>query len=466
MLIFAKETLPSEFDIPFPIDPSGLGIDKKGNLFIGDRRTIASGEEDDRMIYQFSPMGNFIGEVSGYRGSVAKIVVDAENRLYVFNKEDQKITILKPVRVLEKKEKSSFSTGIYFSTAFDSTEFDTQWHKLVLDRYIATNSQIEVSYLISNQKTFSINGSVQDLDSFMADMAISSEQKVNVLNELNWSVPILNPKDALIRGPAGRYLWLRVNLISSEDQTPVVKSIRVVFPRISYLRYLPAVYQEDERSRDFLERFLALFETLLVNVESEIQYIARYFDADVVSEDYLCWLASWLSVIVDENWPEEKLRLIVKRAPELYKQRGTRRGIEELIKIFIGERPLIVEQFQLQCAREEKLKQLLKNLYGNNPYSFCVLLKPYQVKSDHELIAIRRILELEKPAHTCVKLLTLQPWIYLDMHTYLGVNTYLSQPSPRLENGSMMPRDTVLLDVTEAGQIDRRSRLNIDTSLT
>ena len=116
-------------------------------------------------------------------------------------------------------------------------------------------------------------------------------------------------------------------------------------------------------------------------------------------------------------------------------------------------------------------------LYGSDPYCFCVLLKPYRKEkkggreierrlTEEERKAVRRIVDAEKPAHTCAGLLALQPWIHLGTHTYLGVNTYLSQPSARLDLQSAIPRDTVLDDRAEAGQLERKSRLNMDITLT
>ena len=164
-----------------------------------------------------------------------------------------------------------------------------------------------------------------------------------------------------------------------------------------------------------------------------------------------------------------------------------------MIQIFTGERPLVVEHFQTNgCAqsaaakrtdaeaggqRVQSLEEIYRNLYGTDPYCFCVLLWPYRTEmrgekkivrrlSEEERKAVRRIVDAEKPAHTCAGLLALQPWINLDMHTYLEVNTYLSQPSARLELNSAIPRDTVLGDRDEAGQLERRSRLNVDITLT
>jgi hypothetical protein len=125
----------------------------------------------------------------------------------------------------------------------------------------------------------------------------------------------------------------------------------------------------------------------------------------------------------------------------------------------------------------EDVAKVLGPLYDSDPYCFCVLLKPYTRRkggccngarrlTDEERQGVARLLDAEKLAHTCAGLLALQPWIYLDMHTYLEVNTYLSEPDLRLDAGAAMPRDTVLADVEGAGQLGTHSRLGIDTTIT
>lgn len=275
----------------------------------------------------------------------------------------------------------------------------------------------------------------------------------------------------------GRYIWARIDLVGSELTSPSVQSLRVDYPRISYLRYLPAVYQDDERGRDFLERFLSLFEALFAGVEAQVDHIARYFDpnSQLASGEFLRWLSTWLAISPDNNWDDAKLRNLVKRASQIYKYRGTRTAIEDMIEIFTGDRPYIVEHHQTSCnawfAKEIRpefadVKALYERLYGTNPFCFCVLLKPFPVKTEEQRQAVLRILDFEKPAHTCAGLLTLQPWIQLDAHTYLGINTYLSQPSARVDLNSAMPRDTVLDDPEETGQLELRSRINFDIKLT
>jgi phage tail-like protein len=506
----AEGTLPAKFQ------PSGFAVDSRGELYVGERRSVTSSEEDDRFIRRFDAKGRYLGAAGDFRGAGLELALDGEDWIYVYGEEEgeRKISVLTPALRYTRLAGSALVKGRYFSRSLDSAEEGTEWHKFVLDADIPANTQVQVSYRAADDKQ--VNVKVRDeaagvgrtvttnLDSYIEEAAGLDEEKraerAAALDALDWSVPAVNAADALVLEGVGRYLWLRVDLIGGEERAPSIESLRLDFPRATYLRYLPAVYQEDEQSRDFLERFLSLFETFFSETEASISHLARYFDVDssLASGDFLRWLASWLSISDDKSWSDEQLRTLVKRAPELYRMRGTRAGLEGMIEIFTGERPLIVEQFQTTaCAVSAatttpttggddntrrrnpvlSLEEIFRGLYGTDPYCFCVLLKPYRVEekegrkvkrrlSEEERKAVRRIVDAEKPAHTCAGLLALQPWIHLDLHTYLGVNTYLSQPSARLDMDSAIPRDTLLDDREEAGQLERRSRLNVDSTLT
>lgn len=444
--------------------PRGIGVDGAGNLFIGEGQPAPGASKNGHFIHKFSAAGEFLGLAPSYQGYAGKLQIDQQDRVYIYEQDSRELIILNP-------EQRPLPNGIYFSRALAAAAPDTKWHKLVLDAEIPDNTQVKVRYLIANKKEFIISGHKINID----DLTVSPAGRLDsdlaaraaVLEQLPWSAPLLNPQDALIRGQPGRYLWLRIELTGTQGQTPLLKSVRAYFPRTSYLRYLPAVYQENEPGRDFLERFLSLFETFFSQMEAQIGRSERFLDADYVSGDFLRWLGSWLAIAADENWPEDKLRLLIKKAPGLFKIRGTRRGIEGMIKVYTGDKPFIVEQFQLKCADAgAEFRELLSRLYGDDPYSFTLLLKPFQINQEQDSQAVRRIIAAEKPAYTRAQVVPLQPWIYLDRHTYLGVNSCLTKPALRLDVGSMMPRDTVLEDVDEAGQIARRARLGWDTRLT
>ena len=114
---------------------------------------------------------------------------------------------------------------------------------------------------------------------------------------------------------------------------------QAAFQRLSYLRYLPATYQENEKGREFLERFLSMFESMSYDMEHTIKRLTKYFDPQAVEKEFLNWLASWMGIIYDENWPEQSKRELIKRAYQLYKIRGTIDGLKEIIKLYSGKSP-------------------------------------------------------------------------------------------------------------------------------
>ena len=130
-----------------------------------------------------------------------------------------------------------------------------------------------------------------------------------------------------------------------------------------------------------------------MELESKIEDTPRFLDSKGTPNEFLNWLSVWVGAVRDENWPEEKWRAFLSRASELYKHRGTRLGLSEIIKIFTGDYPFIVEPvlFESNC---EYYDFLLGQLFGCEN-TFCVLLKPFQVKNDTEKRTVKRIIESE-----------------------------------------------------------------------
>lgn len=98
---------------------------------------------------------------------------------------------------------------------------------------------------------------------------------------------------------------------------------------------LPAIYQEDE----FTQRFTAGLDEVLAPVLSTLDNLTAYLDPALAPEDFVEWLASWVGLVVDENWSVERKRRLVAQTVELYSARGTARGLAALVELYTGERP-------------------------------------------------------------------------------------------------------------------------------
>ncbi|MGI5912273.1 MAG: phage tail protein [Syntrophomonadaceae bacterium] len=443
----------------------GMGADNDGFIYIGQAHQDNQQIQDDRTLLQYSPLSSTPGDYVTYRGEVSKLWLDHFNRLYIWNRNTLTISIMERHNKI-KLDSSGNPRGIIIFPLLDSTITEMEWHRITLDVDIPDDTQIRLSYFASDSKNLVVKDRLINMEMYLQNKDSALLEVLSTTAPL-WSREIVNPQDALLHNARGRYLWIKLELVGSEDRTPFLKGVRVYFPRISLLRYLPAVYQEDEKSKDFLDRFLSIFDTFLQGMEEQIDKIYTIFDPEVASGPFLKWLAGWLGIDVDENWSEDQLRQLLIAAPDLYKKRGTREGMETVIAIFTGEKPYIVEHFEYKYLQETlEIKQLMTQLYGQNPYGFTILVKQEVVPTTAHMVALQNIIDEEKPAFTEAKLVVLQPWIYMDMHSYLGINTYLSELSLlRLDNKASVPFSSVIVNLESDNQLDTHSRIELDARL-
>jgi phage tail-like protein len=146
--------------------------------------------------------------------------------------------------------------------------------------------------------------------------------------------------ELLFQKARGRFLQLHVRLSGDGRSTPGLRAMRIYYPRFSYLEnYLPAVYREDPASAGFLDRYLANFEGMYTALEDRIANVHVLFDVRTVPGEYLDWLAGWFGAVFDESWDEQRKRLFLDHAAELYSRRGTALGLVRAVRLATDPRP-------------------------------------------------------------------------------------------------------------------------------
>jgi phage tail-like protein len=440
-----QEIIPLDSNgMPYPLDqPIDIASDREGFFYIL--------EADKKEILKFNPTGQWERTIpipfeTGSRFTA--LAAASSNNLYlgVVNEDDSN-------GVLQLGKSSIHeNNGSYISAPFDSTIPQCRWHRVLLDADIPANTLIKLSYCASQEEgTYDFNG-------------------ITTLE---------NPKDALLIEATGRYIRFKIELLADEtgQNSPQIRSLKVYYPRDTYLRYLPGTYQEDDAGKDFLERFLSLFETFMQHSETQIYNFTEYLDSHTVPGPFIPWLSQWLAAAVDENWSDAQQRQLLQEAPQLYKKRGTGAVLARIIEIFYGTAPIIIENFQMDCIDSDEHRSMMEDLFSTDPYLFSVLLPPKwedpdsEVKSaiivsDTQRAALQRIIDAEKPAYTTAALHLLEPAVYLDMHTYLGINSLLSKNDFLLEKTSVLGRDTITYDSEDCAQVERNSRIGIEFKLT
>jgi phage tail-like protein len=111
---------------------------------------------------------------------------------------------------------------------------------------------------------------------------------------------------------------------------------------------LPAVYQDDP----FAMRFTAGFDDVLAPVLSTLDCLEAYIDPWLTPEDFLDWLAGWVGMVLDENWPLDRRRAVTARAVELFRKRGTAAGMRELVELFTAGSVQINETGGTACSEQ------------------------------------------------------------------------------------------------------------------
>lgn len=311
---------------------------------------------------------------------------DCKGKVWYLDNEGQIAYVIQNRQYL-KKEKPLY-------LEIDSLNDNTRWHRMLIDYKIPDECEIHIELASGNSN--------------------SNEEEKHYIQIENLSSDLFLPE------LQGQYLFIKIYLIANQtyQDSPYIHSIKLIYPRSSYLEYLPAYYQEDKKSAVTVERFLSIFETVFSTLEKTRETTPSLLDTTETLKENLAWLSSWLGLTYDESWDERRWRILMHEAPKLFDIRGTREGIERVIEIYSDMRPLIQEPMHTHC-------NLAKRNIDN--YSFCVFLKPEQYHKKEEVATIRRIVEEWKPAYTKARVVPLEHRMLLGSFVFLGVNTKLEK---------------------------------------
>ncbi len=162
------------------------------------------------------------------------------------------------------------------------------------------------------------------------------------------------------------------------------------------LDYLPPVFREDK----MMGRFLMIFDSIITPIENTVDNMALYFDPRITPEPLLAWLASWVDIAMDPRWPLERRRELVSNAAELYRWRGTRRGLSEYLRIYTGKKPQIIEYIPGMIL-DEKTELGVNTVLGSSGtgHHFTVVISAEENENVDRRV-VKQIIESQKPAHT------------------------------------------------------------------
>jgi phage tail-like protein len=312
-----------------------------------------------------------------------------------------------------------------------------------------------------------------------------------------------------VRNLTGRFLGIRVELHGDRRSTPEIAALRAWASRYSYVKnYLPELYRENKFSpaadqpgksthRDFLERFVNIFEAQLTRIEDRVANSYLFTRPEATPDEALDWLGSWVG-LVPAGYPPDRRRARLLQASTLHNERGTVAGVTLALDIATNGlctrgAIIVVEDFRLRHIFATILgadlsiqNDPLLPGYSGSSNSFVgdtlflgdprdqaevlalfsaqlpeSLAEQAQVQQFFDSLAnrmtifihnqvesvdlnlVQRVVDHEKPAHVAAAIrIATQPFM-VGLAALLGVDSYLA-PAP--------PRDPVVLGTSQIGR--------------
>lgn len=304
-----------------------------------------------------------------------------------------------------------YQGGYLLLHSIDSGQDDFPWSRLSLDCHLPSGSLIRSYAYGQNSKLF---GEDADLDAQLKTLPPAQAQTFIQTNFQKCS----DSEDCYLP-VRGRYLWLAFELVATGD-APILQGLHVQLSGDHMIDYLPEIYRRDS---DFTKAFLSIFDSMYMDMEQQIDAIARRFDYEKTEGSMLEYLADWVCIDAD-GLDGESLKTRIASAYADFEDMYTPAGIKRSIRRLTGREPILIESADVdpnsaRCAHSG----LYRQLYGDNPYKFFILLEEDSFHSRAEMDSFLVDMASLIPAHTEFELVLLKRCVQLDRHTYLGLNS-------------------------------------------
>ncbi|MEL6814409.1 MAG: phage tail protein, partial [Cyanobacteria bacterium J06598_3] len=178
-------------------------------------------------------------------------------------------------------------------------------------------------------------------------------------------------------------------------------------PGGGYLDFLPEIYRSD-----FMERFMTIFEQAFDPTVQTTDTLWAYLDPLTAPKSLIAFLAQWVDWPLNPNWTLSRQRRLIKHAVELYRWRGTRKGLQLMLHLHtqlpwekeesadVPQAIEIKESFDTGFVLGTAKLSENPRLGGGRPYFFTVTLRPRTIEQANSLdeALVRKVIEQEKPA--------------------------------------------------------------------
>ena len=325
--------------------------------------------------------------------------------------------------------------GYYMGEIIDSMTPGHEWSHMRYEKKTGGETTVILWAVALDSLTILMPHQYIDLDQVIRTGEIAAEALCEQLKQMGASRHE-NVQDILLYDTKGRYLlyWFEIMADGPSDS---MKQIEIFYEKFSWLNYLPQIYSEDS---DFLERYLAVFQTIHEDIETVVDQMAQIYMPEQTKTEFLDVLNRWLPIDGYEYWNEQQRRHILANYTYYNSIRGTRKGIEAYVTLYTEETPLIVEYMSYAKLKDSAYhRQLYSRIYTDHPHGFTLLLRSEVLKDRKRLMALKAILRQIVPVQVSIKIARMNAYMVLDDYVYLGINSVIGgQNEMKLDEASML----------------------------
>lgn len=305
-----------------------------------------------------------------------------------------------------------------FLGSIDGAQEEARWGRFVADIRLDENMAFIIRAFAADDRSIMRGEKQTAIDAFLRSDAVSSAEKLKLFAQAG-SVKEINKQDILLYELQGRYLWICIEVIGKGQGT--LEQMKVTVPGDNFMNTFPEVYQE---WNSFFHRYLSIFSSVYNDFQDEIEHAEELLDLDTAPPRMLELFAGWMGLDVRGNFlPEDRLRRLVKEAYRLNRMKGTRRVLERLTELVLGERAIILEKNILDQRVASEERQVYDNLYGHHAYCVTLLIRnPVEESRRSQLFFL---IQQFVPVRCELNLVFLEERSNMDTYCYLDGNAQL-----------------------------------------
>lgn len=264
--------------------------------------------------------------------------------------------------------KQDNAMAVFVSRIYDSGREGTEWNHLLLD--IGRDAVLELYVWLFDRIDEKEEQLLRENVGYWFRLKKKSAQYSS------------NYRNMLLYGNGGgRYARLAVKVLRSKEKNVLLRGYDLSFPKESFAKYLPAIYQDNSQ----LERFLAVHQNLYLELEKAIDDLAEKLDPELCMKRQAVRLARWIGWgDLAKEVDEDTLRELLRRGVSLAGKKGTCDYYVEMTRILTGKDAFMIEDAEKGRAmvlirerpengRERYLDWLRKNVPIGIQIDFVVL---------------------------------------------------------------------------------------------